>query len=249
MSYDLLTTPTACDHRVARERLAITPDRRTLYSLERTTQRMARQVNGTNTVRLYVDGVEVPRDHATMGWDVVPDELSVREDRWYKIVFARRQQTLNWVIEVEYATTARYCRKCRGTSLVSDYQPGPYGRWKHVEGRSKLVQRCMKLVLTSICPFYPALTCALRSRIAKKGGNVFTSDDAAEEVTSVLSKLKTIQQSQAKFQTLAPQEILRGVSQVSAKNDPRDPRVIGVSLTILSYGDTSDPITLGLTKG
>lgn len=250
MSYDLLTTPMACDHRVARERLAISVDQRTLLSVEHPERRLARPVNGTRIVRLFIDQVEVPREHPTLGWDVVTDEdVLQRGDQWYKIVFNYPQTPMNWLIEVEYATNAAYCRKCRGTSLVADYRVSSYGSWKRVEGTAKLVQRCLKLVLTSVCPFYPALTCALRSRIAKKGGGVFTSDDAAEEVTSILGRLKSIQQAQAKFQTLTPEETLRGVSNVVAKTSPRDPRVLGVSLTVSSYGGTEDPITLGLTKG
>jgi hypothetical protein len=248
LSYDLLTTPAACDHHVARERMGIGSDRRTLFSLVNPTQHMARPVNGGATVVLYINDVLVPRDHPMLGWRLFADSSLQAGQRWAMILFNRAQMVDGWVIEVGYTTTSAYCTKCGGTNLMADYSLGPDGNWKRVRGLAKLIQRCLKLVLTSVCPFYPNLVCALRNQIGKKGGQVFTSSDASYSVSTVLNNLKTIQQAQATFQPLDPDEMLSSVGSVSASADATDPRVIGVSVNLTTYAGTEKTLDLGLLK-
>lgn len=248
MSYDFLTAPMACDHRVARDPLVVGKDRRTLCSLDFPGRFIPRQVNGASTVTLYIDGVKVPQDHPLLGWDITPVSDPTSGGRWFKITFRRRQNADNWTIEVGYVTTASYCRKCSGSSLVSDYRIGQDGSWKKVRKTAKLVQRCMKLVLTSVCPFYPSMVCAIRDRIGKKGGHVFTSDDASYDITSVLGTLKTIQSVQGRYQTLDAEEMLQKVASVQAKTDPTDPRVMGIHVRIVAGSGTSSQIDLGITQ-
>ena len=241
--------PSACDHRVARERLVIATDRRTLYSFDRPSQRMARPINGLATVRLFINDVEVPANHPILGWEILDDEDARQNKQWYKIVFRRVQSTGGWIIEVAYTTNASYCRKCGGTNLVADYQISSAGGWSHVTGLNKLMQRCVKVVLTSICPFYPSMVCALRDRIGKKGGQVFTSDDAAFEVSDVLGKVKSIQQVQSRYQVIDPQETLHSVTKVQASVDPSDPRVMSVAISLTNLAGQTDQVDLGLSKG
>ena len=248
MSYDLLTTPAPCDHHVARERMAFAADRRTLVSLVNPYQHMARPVNGATTVVLYINDVPVPRDHPLLGWALENDPSELTTQRWTLIKFNRVQLVDGWIIEVGYTTVAAYCLKCGGTSLVADYVQGSGGRWKRVTGLAKLMQRCLKLVLTSVCPFYPNLVCLLRNQIGKKGGKHFTSSDAAYSVATVLANLKTIQQAQAKFQPLDADEMLASVGSVSASPDPADPRVMGVSIALTAYSGAQKTLDLGLLK-
>ena len=86
MSYDYLTMPRACDHRIAAERLAIAPDGRTLYSVDIPTQRMTSPINGESVVKLRFNGVYVPRNHPEFGWAVEWDEFSVSPDFRSKLV-------------------------------------------------------------------------------------------------------------------------------------------------------------------
>ena len=155
---------------------------------------------------------------------------------------ARRRRTCS-------VTVASFCKKCGASGLVADYQLGVNGNWKKVTRTAKLVQKCLKLVLTSVCPFYPALICNLRDRIGKKGGHLFTSDDAAFTVSTILNQAKTIQQVQAQYQVLDPQEVLHNVVQVQAAPDPEDPRVMGISVGIVAASGTKSQMDLGLTKG
>lgn len=248
MSYDLLTTPAACDHHVARERLALAADRRTLVSLVNPLQHLARPVNGGATVVLYIDDVPVPRNHPILGWSLHPDPNPLTQQRWTLLRFNRLQLVDGWVIEVGYTTTAAYCLKCGATGLVADYALGAGGRWQRVTGLAKLIQRCLKLVLTSVCPFYPNLVCLLRNQIGKKGGRGFSSSDAAYSVATVLANLKTIQQAQAKFQALDADELLANVGSVTASPDPADPRVIGVSVALTAYSGAQKTLDIGLLK-
>jgi hypothetical protein len=228
--------------------MAFQPDRRTLVSLITSGQAMARPVNGAATVTLYINDVAVPRTHAMLGWSVQPDPNAAPGQRWFMIVFNRAQLVNTWVIEVGYVTAAPYCLKCGGTNLVADYQLSSSGSWRRVHGLSKLIQRCLKLVLTSVCPFYPALVCSLRNQIGKKGGSHFTSSDAAYSVSTVLANLKTIQTAQAQFQTLSPDEVLASVGSVTASADPNDPRVVGVSVALTARSGAKQTLDLGLTK-
>ena len=248
MSYDLLTTPAACDHHVARERMAFTADRRTLVSQVNTYQHMARPVNGAATVVLYINDVPVTRDHPLLGWSLQNDPSLLTDQRWTLIRFNRAQLVDGWVIEVGYTTVSAYCLKCGGTNLVADYALGSDGKWKKVTHLAKLVQRCLKLVLTSVCPFYPNLVCLLRKQIGKKGGKNFSSSDAAYSVATVLTNLKTIQQAQAQFQTLDPGEMLSSVGSVNASPDPADPRVMGISVALTAYSGAKQTLDIGLLK-
>lgn len=245
MSYDFLTLPRACDHLVASERLLIAPDNRHMYSREDPTMRMPSPVNGVSTATLRINDVLVPRNHPTLGWDVLDDELSFASDRRSKLVFKRPVRLRNIRIEASYVTTAPYCHKCGGRGVTTDFEVATDGSLRHVTLRKKLVQRCLKLLLTSTCAFYPGLTCKLRTYMGKKRSSL-DPDSLSADITASLGSLKTIQDLQVNYQDLDTQEVLQNVTSVTADPDATDPTIIRVKVGVTSSGGTDDVLNVGL---
>ncbi len=246
MSYDFLTMPRPCDHYVASERLTIGPDHRTLYSVTTPSQRMTKPVNGEATVTLKFNGVPVPRNHPRFGWDLLWDEFSIAPDFRSKIVFRRPVRLRDIIIEASFVTTAAYCAKCGGSTVVSDYSVGQDGSFRRVTKRTKLVQRSLKFLLTSKCRFYPALTCQLRDYVGRKYGATLVSDDISFEVSNALEGLKRVQGIQGRFQRLDPEEVLRAVEGVSTTRDENDPTVLRVMVDVSSPAGVNDSVNIGL---
>ena len=246
MSYDYLTMPRACDHYVVAERLAIGLDNRTLYSVTTPSQRMTKPINGESTCTLWFNGVQVLRNHPQFGWDLLWDELSVAPDYRSKIVFRHPIRLRDIVIEARYVTTAAYCNKCGGTGLMTDYTVVGTGTLKRATRRTKLVQRALKFLLTSQCPFYPALTCRIRDYVGRKFGASLATDDISYEVSHAMDYMKRVQEMQSRFQTLDAEEILRSVDGVQATRDETDPTILRVMVDVSSPAGTSDQVNIGL---
>lgn len=246
MSYDYLIMPRACDHRIAAERLAIGPDLRTLYSIAQPSEYMTSPIQGESTVILWIDGVQVPRDHPDLGWTIQPDPFSVAPDWKSKLVFNRAVRLKNVIIEVSYVTTGAYCAKCDGTNSVADFQIGVDGARVKATKRTKLVQRCLKFLLTSQCPFYPGLTCKLKTFVGRKYGKSLTTTDFSFEVNRSLDNLKRVQEMQSKYQALDQEEILRSVNGVKTTRDESDPTVVRVSASVSSPTGTQNTVNIGL---
>ena len=246
MSYDFNTLPRPCDHVIQAERLAISLDNRTLYSLDMPTQRMTSVINGTATVQLSINGVVVPPGHPVYGWTIQPDELSWPANSRAKIVFVRPVLGRSLLIRLRYTTLAYCCTKCGGSSKLLDYSLAGNGSFLHITGQPKLIQRILKFILTSVCTFYPTLTCPLKTYIAKKFGRTVTSDDVDGVVRTAMANLQAVQNLQAKYQTLEAAEVLRGVSGVTATQDTKDPRVVHVGVNIVGPAGNTSQVNVGL---
>ena len=246
MSYDYLILPSDCDHLVRAERLAIMQDNRTLYSVAHPTEYMDHPVNGTATLRLFMNGVEVPRDHAVYGWRVLPDEYSVQPHQKSKIVFNRPVRNRNLILEATYTTISAHCNKCGGTGAMTDFAINQEGSLTRVIKRDKLTQKILKFLLTSKCPFYPGLVSQIKTYVGRKYGLNLTADDISSEVTLALDNLKEVQALQANYQDLDPEEILRSVTSVVSSRDTSDPRL--VRTTVLATTSTGQPnkVNIGL---
>jgi hypothetical protein len=246
MSRDFLTLPRQCDHEIASERLLLSEDNQTLYAMDLNAQRMTGPVNGVSTVKLRINDVDVPRDHTIYGWDLLPDEWSINPDKRMKVVFRKPVRLRELRIEVSYVTLAAYCWKCGGTAYVSDLQPGTSGSYLRIVKRQKMVQRALKFLLTSNCPYYQNLTSQLREYIGKKYGPGIDQDGITWEVQGNLDNLKQIQASQAAYQALDPEEIMRSVDAVTTTRDASDPTVVHVKIDVSSPAGTRDQINVGL---
>ena len=246
MSYDFNTTPSPCDHMISSERLLISTDNLHLYSFEIPSQRMTSPINGETLVTLRINDVPVPRNHPRYGWDILPDELVIAPDQRSKIKFKQPVRQRDFLIEVSYVTLAQYCLKCRGAGLMTDFSVGQDGSWAHIVRRKKLVQRCLKVVMTSRCAFYPAVTCKIRDFIGRKATKSHDTDAITWEITNALQTLTRIQTSQAKYQVLDKEEVLASLTEVRAIRDPKDPRLVRVKIEVASASGTTDQINVGI---
>ena len=246
MSYDFLIMPRACDHWIQAERLAISPDFKTLYSATIPTQRMTSPVNGESRLVLRFNGVNIPRNHPEYGWGVEFDEYSVAPDFRSKIVFKKQVRLNNIIIEASFVTIAAYCHKCGGSGLVPDFQVGQNGSYKRATKRTKLVQKALKFLLTSKCAFYPGLTSQLREFIGRKYGKTLTSEDISFECIQALDNMKRVQALQTKYQYMDPEEVLRSVDGVKTVRDTNDPTVLRTSISVSSPTGNKNEINVGL---
>lgn len=246
MSYDFDTLPQACDHKVNAERLVLSDDNRSLYCLEDYTHYLRGAVYNLSSVELRVNGIRVGPFHTIYGWEILPDDYAVAGESRYKIRFRNPVRFRSVLIEASYLTLAAFCKKCHGTKLVQDFTQNRAGSLKRVSKRKKLVQRCLKSILTSRCPFYPTMTCGLRDYVGKKWGFEPSQEDVSFEVNRALGVVQSIQQTQARFQILDPEERLRSVDTVVAQVDPDNPLMLRVGVRISSPAGKSDTIDLAL---
>lgn len=247
MSYDFDLRLKPCDHLQLRERMAISKDDfRTLVFFDRPDERMRGPIAAKASVRLFFSGVEIPRNHAEYGWDILVDELSVRSDQKSKIVFHKPVRLTNVLIQVQYITIAAYCLKCNGYSKTNDYTVDQAGSFLHVVEYDKLVQRIYKFLLTSRCAFYPRFTSRLKEFVGRKFGASLTEDDISFECTNALDNLKRIQIAQKNVQFLTPQEVLRDIESIRTKRDTYDPTIVTTQMKVSAYG-IPRPVPLSFT--
>lgn len=244
MSYDFNTRPTPCDHYQRTERYVVDPsDLVTLLLQANQTQRMRAPINGQSSVKLYIGGALVTPDHAKYGYQILRDELTLPvEDPRSKIVFNQPVRTIQ-MIEVSYITQKTFCLRCSGLGQVTDVQKSNLGSFIHIIGQDKLVQRCLKFMLTSKCPFYPQFTSQIKAYIGRKFGISITQEDISYQTVNALQNLKNIQGQQRTVQYLQPSEILKDIVSVTAAVDQSNPTLVRVKAQVSSYA--ADQVGVG----
>lgn len=247
MSYDLDARVKPCDHyqRLERQSLSLS-DFRSLSNSEHSELGLRAPVASINSVRLFMNGVELPKDHPLYAWEIINKEVLVQEQR-QAIRFKHQIRMTNAVFEVNYFTSQPYCLKCNGYGRVADFTINGSGSLLHVNDHYKLVQRVLKFLLTSNCAFYPQFTSRLKEFIGMKFGLTLTEEDITYECMNALENMRNIQISQANVQALSPQEILKSVDSVISNRDSADPTTVRTKIQVSSYGpDRVSPISLAI---
>lgn len=247
MSYDFDVKSAPCDHQQAFERYIVdSTDFRTLRLAADPTRRMRAPINGQAMVKLYVGGQLVAQNDSRYGYSFLPDVNMIdTPDRFYKIVFNKSQRFIVPLIEVSYITLKPYCLKCGGSGQLNDLKKANSGSLIHIIDTDKLVQRSLKYILTSRCPFYPALTCPIKDFIGRKNTNT-TEADVSNGVLTAMNQFKKVQSAQRTVQLLTPKETLKDITSVTAVQSPTDPTVIAVAVNVSSYG-SSQSASLGFS--
>jgi len=250
MSYDLSSIAQNCDHLILLERYRISvTDFQTLQfsSPPSTTVNMRAPINGAAMLKLFIKGVPVLPTDPLFGYSVVPDPSRVLADYVFsKILFNQPVRQVGSLVEVTYFTRQDFCLKCGGTGQVVDWKTSQSGSLLHTVGEKKLSQQVFKYLLTSINPFNPALVCPIRSYVGQKFGLSITDQDISSAVTTALATYQTIQAAQSTVQTLSPQEMIKNVVSVEARQDPTDPLTVYLALQVTVYG-LAQPIPLNIT--
>ena len=167
MSYDFDVRPAPCDHQQAFERYVVdSRDFRTFKLAADTFINMRAPINGQSLVKVYIGGTLIAPNDPTFGFVFVLDEDRIQElkkigtvDKFYKIVFNKQVRFVIPLLEVSYITLKPYCLKCSGSGQLNDLKKASSGGLIRTINTDKLVQRSLKYILSSRCPFYPALTC------------------------------------------------------------------------------------------
>lgn len=255
MSYDyniLTSDPTsglpigACDHKQWFERYVVNQtDFRTLNYAGNQSINMRAPINGTTAVQMWISGEEVYNTDPVYGWQVIldPDRIEVgTTDLFYKIVFNSPVRLLMPLIEVSYISRQGFCLKCSATGYLNDVKPSTFGDFIQISQTNKLVQKALKWILTSQCPFYPTFVCQLKSLLGHKLGIEITDSDIQTSVVNALTTMQSVQQAQSTVQSLDPQEILKDIVNVTATSDPDDPTTVKVSAVVSNYSGQSAPL-------
>jgi hypothetical protein len=248
MSYDLDTRLSACDHQQSMERYVVdVGDFITLHLASNVLINMRAPINGVSQVKVYVRGQLVSPTHPVYGYKVVPDLNFIQtSDKFYKVVFNKPIRTYLPLIEVSYITIKNYCLKCGTVGQLNNLKPSSKGSVLHVVGTNKLVQKVLKMVLTSRCSFYPQFTCKLKEYVGKKFGVTITDADISNQVMGSLQSLKQIQAAQRTVQALDPQEMLKDLTNLQVTDI--DPNSVAVSGVLSSYGTPNGvPVSFSLT--
>ena len=244
MSYDFDVKSAACDHVQAFERYVVdSGDFRTLKLAADTSRRMRAPINGQAVVKVYISGKLVKATDPVYGYSFLPDENMLdTSDRFLKIVFNKPVRFFIPLIEVSYITSKPFCLKCSGLGTLNDLKKASSGSLIHIIDTDKLVQRSLKYILTSRCPFYPALTCPIKDFIGRKIVALTTEADISSAVMNALQQFKTVQGAQRTVQTLTPLETLKDITSVSAVQSQLDPTAISVAATVSSFAGTTSPL-------
>lgn len=222
-------------------------DFKTLHVATNVQLNMRAPINGQSLVRLYIGGQLIPPSNPVYGYTISPDLNRIQtSDKFYKIMFNRPIRWYVPLIEVSYLTIKNYCLKCGTAGQLNDIKPASNGSIIHIIGTDKMVQRVLKMVLTSKCQFYPQFVCLIKDYIGKKYGVTITDADISNQVMAALQNLKQIQSSQRTVQSLDPQEMLKDVQNL--QTTVIDPNSIAVAADLTSYGTpNATPVSFSLT--
>ena len=242
MSYDFTTRLAACPHEITGERYIIdTVDFRTLHLAYQPSLNMRAPINGRDAVRVFISGVQVQSNDPTYGYSIPADENRINTpDRFYKIMFNRAVRWFVPLIEVSYITLQPYCLRCSSQGALNDIVVSPLGNLQRVWDTNKLVQKVLKFVLTSTCPFYPQLTCKVRDYIGRKF--TVTEEDISFQVQNALLSVKQVQSAQRTVQSLSPLEMLKDLTGISVTTP--DPTAAVVECSVTSYGSQATPSSI-----
>jgi hypothetical protein len=253
MSYDFNVMQAACDHSQTRERYTIDPDDfRTLHLAANTTINMRAPVNSSDALQLYIGGKLVSSSDPVYGYTLVadPNRVETAQFNFKKIVFNKQVRLIIPLIEVSYFTFQPFCIKCNGLGQLNDLDVATNGSFLHIWGTNKLVQKCLKFILTSTCPFYPQYTCPVKGYIGQKFGVSITDADIAFAIATSLGQIQQIQSAQRTLvgQNMDPMEMLKDITNVVAVTDAVNPNQVDVSCQVSSFGTTTtQPLGFQLT--
>lgn len=249
MSYDFNISLTACDHQQSFERYVVDwQDFMTLHVANNVVLNMRAPINGISLVQIYVGGQLIDSNHPVYGYNITLDENRVfsTTDTFYKIAFKKPIRWFIPLIEVSYLTTKNWCLKCGTTGQLNDIKKASNGSVIHIVGTDKMVQRVLKMVLTSRCPFYPQFVCLIKDYIGKKFGVMITDADISNQILNSLQNLKSIQSAQRTVQLLDPQEMLKDIQNLQV--NMIDPTSVAVAADLTSYGaPNGTPVSFSLT--
>jgi hypothetical protein len=142
---------------------------------------------------------------------------------------------------VNYPSVLESCPKCQGTNIVHDITYDPIGRLYTFEGKNKVSQQIIKVLLTVIGSnlFDDAYGSTLSTLLGKKI-DAYLAAKLEQSVLDGLGHLQALQESMGVPDT---ERIIR-VASIQAVKDSNDPRriMITVTVTVATFQEVSTTI-------
>jgi phage baseplate assembly protein W len=116
-----------------------------------------------------------------------------------------------------------------------DWKLNSTGDIQKVENTEKLVQDCLKILVTTVgsIPFHPTYGSLLGKNLI---GNIFdtefVSSNAQNAIKNSLESLQKYQRNQSLHQRVTPEEQLASIRQITVKRNSVDPRYFSVFVEI-----------------
>lgn len=135
--------------------------------------------------------------------------------------------------KVTYTAMPERCPRCEGTYVENDYQFDLDGGIVAIENEDLLTQACLKAVLTvkGSNPYHPGYGATVSNRIGSK--NVRSTAAAIrEDVINCLSRVKSLQNEQRKYQRVSDRERIYRITDVTVRPKADDPTVFFLDITV-----------------
>jgi hypothetical protein len=179
-------------------------------------------------------------------YDILPTELPVGlspvPSRRIKFV---RPVKGNPTLKATYAAMPDRCPRCGGTYVENDYRFDVQGDMVLLQDEDLLYQACLKALLTVLGsnPYHPSYGSEITRRIGLKA-NANAKSMISLDIQTALGKVKSLQQTQARYQNVTPQERLYSFGGISVESDPNDPTVFRAQVTVKNASNR--PIQLNI---
>lgn len=179
-------------------------------------------------------------------YDILPTEfpvgLSPAPSR--RIKFARPLLG-NPTLKVTYAAMPDRCPRCGGTYVENDYRFDVQGDMVLLQNEDLLYQACLKAILTVLGsnPYHTSYGSEITRRIGLKA-NSNAKSLVSLDIQTALGKVKSLQQTQSRYQNVTPEERLYSFGGVSVESDPNDPTVFRAQVTVKN--GSNRPIQLNI---
>lgn len=189
-----------CDHYINWESLSFNSDQRSIY--------VSYLIAAAASVSLRINNVIIPSTEYVVSKGAI-DPITNTAFFLYTSWKNRLWQPL---VEVRYATIARYCPKCLNVSTIDDWSYEASGDVRVCEKEYLLVQNVEKYIITQVSsnPFHKWMGTSLHSMIGSKViDQESTVRSITEQISGALDKLRSIQdQLQGTSRKIDPGEIL-----------------------------------------
>jgi hypothetical protein len=223
MSFDL-NLSTVCNHTIYKELSELDTDRKSL--------RVSKPIASINPLDVYASDSMVPKMYYTIEYD--PHAITVNPPRM--VHFKSKWRSTEDYFTVNYVTLKGFCPKCAGLGIVDDASYDIKGSLIVTRDERLLLQNAEKFTVTEINsnPFHRYVGTSLTSLLGEKITDFnYTTTRITQEISETLSKFKDMQdQYRLSRRPFTDGEILKTINNISVTQDPKDPTILLVTVTL-----------------
>ncbi len=171
----------------------------------------------------------------TPGWTLVRDPNTLDDRPTRLIVFDDPLDAYVNHVEVSYSTVQQECRRCGGMGYEYDYRLTRAGNYAEVRDTALLVQELLKdfLTLRGSNPFHAWYGADLIDRIGSKVvDGALLQNMIKSDISDAFNKWQVVKRGQEQVQVVSDDEYPFRLLQVLTQQDPQDPTVIFLSITV-----------------